>query len=32
VEKHSHRSRGGRDGIEGFPEGGKPEKGLTFEM
>jgi hypothetical protein len=32
VEEHLHRSRGREDVIGYFPEGGKPGKGVTFEM
>jgi hypothetical protein len=32
VEEHPHRSRGREDGIGCFWEGGKPGKGITFEM
>jgi hypothetical protein len=32
VEEHPHRSRGREDGIEGFQEGGKLGKEITFEM
>jgi hypothetical protein len=31
VGKHIHRSRGREDGM-GASGGGKPEKGITFEM
>jgi hypothetical protein len=32
VEEHPHRSSGREDVIGGFCEGGKPGKGITFEM
>ena len=32
VEEHPHRSRGREDVIGCFQEGGKPGKGMTFEM
>jgi hypothetical protein len=32
VEEHPHRSRGKEDGIGCFRKGGKPGKGITFEM
>jgi hypothetical protein len=32
VEEHPHSSRGREDGIGYFQEGGKPGKGITFEM
>jgi hypothetical protein len=32
VVEHPHRSRGREDMIECFQEGGKPGKGITFEM
>jgi hypothetical protein len=32
LEEHPHRSRGREDGIGRFQEGGKPGKGVTFEM
>ena len=32
VEEHPHRSRGREDVIGCFQEGGKPGKGITFEM
>ena len=32
VEEHPHRSREREDVIEGFQEGEKPGKGITFEM
>jgi hypothetical protein len=32
VEEYLHRSRGKEDMIECFWEGGKPGKGITFEM
>ena len=32
VENHPHGSRGREDVIACFCEGGKPGKGITFEM
>jgi hypothetical protein len=32
VKEHPHRSRGREDVIGCFQEGGKPGKGMTFEM
>jgi hypothetical protein len=32
VEEHPHRNRERKGGIGCFWEGGKPGKGLTFEM
>jgi hypothetical protein len=32
VEEHPHRSRGREGVIACFQEGGKPGKGITFEM
>ena len=32
VEEHPHRSREREDVIRCFQEGGKPGKGITFEM
>ena len=32
VKDHLHGSRGREDGIGCFQEGGKPGKGITFEM
>jgi hypothetical protein len=32
VEEHSHRSKGREDVIRCFQDGGKLEKGITFEM
>jgi hypothetical protein len=32
VKEHPHRSRGNRDVIGFFWEGGKAGKGITFEM
>jgi hypothetical protein len=32
VEEHPHRSRERENGLGGFGEGGKPGKGITFEM
>jgi hypothetical protein len=32
LEKHPHRSREMEDVIGCFQEGGKQEKGITFEM
>jgi hypothetical protein len=32
VKDYPHRSRGREDGIGCFQEGGKLEKGITFEM
>jgi hypothetical protein len=32
VEEHPHRSRGREDVIGCFQEGGKPGKGITFEI
>jgi hypothetical protein len=32
VEEHPHKGRGREDVIGCFQEGGKPGKGITFEM